>query len=117
MMRDTGERELDAALDELVQAERAQCPAPSAALTARVLADAAAVTPRPAEAVPRSRRRPRFWPAGFALPATVAAWGLACLLIGIGIGYGTTDTAGAATALDEAVFAGLDAGAVPDFPL
>lgn len=122
-MTDRWEEVLDGALADLARAEESARPRPGPALTARVLADAAAACPAApaapgAGAAPAPARRGwrALWPAALPGPALLAGAALACLSLGVGLGY---ITGGAET---EAAFAAFDGrllavGAVSDFPL
>jgi len=126
-MSDTDDATLDAALAELVQGERAARPRPDGALTERVLADAAGIAAaRSAQARPaRDGRRNRGWRGLAALlprPAALAACGLACLILGMGLGYlgggSEPDGMAAASGIETMLLAALGPGdALGEFPL
>ena len=126
-MRDTDEAALEQALADLAEAERAARPRPGAGLTERVLADAAgiAATRAAGAATGRDGARGRGWRALAALlprPAGLAACGLACLILGIGLGYlsAAPETGGvpAGGGIEAMLLAALGPGDAPgEFPL
>ncbi|MEX5727149.1 hypothetical protein Ga0609869_000502 [Rhodovulum iodosum] len=86
----TDDPSLESDLDRMFRAARADAPEPSAALMARILADAEAERPRARQVVPRRRRRLRS--AAMSALAGLGGWpalgGLATAgLAGLWIGY------------------------------
>jgi len=90
-MTDRGK--IDVCLERLARADRVVRPRPDAALVARVLADAAAIShgsARDATSAPSPAGRRRPWIAGLAAKAWICCGAAAmagCLILGLGIGY------------------------------
>ena len=105
--------DLDAALEALARAERTARPAVSERLRARVLADAAELSPaRSRQPAARGRAGGWLrWPRGLDLwaGAGVAA-ALLCLAIGLGVGYGAGETVLAEVGFEEVQVAQADDG-------
>lgn len=123
-MTERWERDIEAGLIELAGAERAAHPRPGPDLMARVLTDAAAVSapavsPGSAPA-PSRRRRGWRWPLAGAIGVPgLAAAGMACVVLGLGLGYalesGMPQPGDALVAFDGLMLAGGGLGA--EFPL
>lgn len=80
----------DSDLDDLFAEARTRAPAPSEALMARVLADAATHQPRPFPVVERARPRPSGWSSWFAGlrgGALAGAGMMTATLAGVWIGF------------------------------
>jgi len=124
-MTERWERDIEAGLIELAGAERAGHPRPGADLMARVLTDAAAVAAatgrRTTSApVPARRRWNWRWPMAGAIGVPgLAAAGMACVVLGLGLGYalesGMPEPGDALAAFDGLMLAGGGLGA--EFPL